>query len=286
MKIKLRFLDPIVVIGLVISIALSTLLVVSGQDSATSMLIGLIITAITLLVDVIARIHQTEEKLLSASILGTSVSDDPFLMSLIQRIVDDYNKIKNHETRTFRSVAKNALTHCRDKIHSLVEGFIEVDVMSEFTFGRCGVNDVKKSLKLLQYATPSYWRTKLGEKYFLANVDAIQRGVEVTRIWLQDDKTLFEFRDIIEQQEKAGIKTLLVSSAGVPKELQEDFDIADDQLVAKLNITKEGDSKSERLSVNPLEVQKARNIFDLLLRYASTPDEYYAKNLINREKSA
>lgn len=279
MRMSLRYLDPIIVIGLIISIALSTVLVVSGQDSVTSMLIGLVVATLSLLVDVIARLHQSEEKLLASSILGSAVVNDPFLMSSVSKIIDDYNSVKNHEARTFQSVAKNSLTECRDKLHSLVEGYILVDVMSPFTFGRCGVNDVKSSLKLVQYATPSYWRTKLGEKYFQANIDAIQRGATVTRIWLQDEKTLTEFRDVIELQEKSGIKSWIVVSTGLPNELLEDFDIADDKLVAKLEITLEGHAKFERISVNPLEVQKARNNFDLLLRYACTPDEFFREKM-------
>ena len=60
---KLRFLDPILVIGTAVSIGVSVILVLLGQDQISSLLIGLVATAITLLIDIIARLDQAEENL-------------------------------------------------------------------------------------------------------------------------------------------------------------------------------------------------------------------------------
>lgn len=67
MSSKLRFLDPIVVIGVVISIALAIILVLMGQDQAISLLVGLSITTITLLIDNISRLKESEAAIIQIS---------------------------------------------------------------------------------------------------------------------------------------------------------------------------------------------------------------------------
>jgi uncharacterized membrane protein len=63
----MRFLDPIVVIGTIVSIALAVILVLIGQDEVLSLLVGLVIACMTLLIDIIARLKGSEEKIINSS---------------------------------------------------------------------------------------------------------------------------------------------------------------------------------------------------------------------------
>jgi hypothetical protein len=63
----MRFLDPIVVIGTIVSIALAVILVLIGQDEVISLLVGLVIACMTLLIDIIARLKGSEEKIINSS---------------------------------------------------------------------------------------------------------------------------------------------------------------------------------------------------------------------------
>jgi len=286
MRSKFRFLDPIIAIGISVSVGTAVILVLIGQDSAISLLSGLVITAITLMIDVIARLRESEERILKTSVLGASIVRDPWLLSTIQQIVDDYLAVKDHRFGTFARGAIQALTDCRDVLHGLVEGHMTVGALSQFTFGRSGINEVRNTMKAVQYANPGYWRTKYGERYFQSNVEAIKRGVKITRIWLQDRETLNNYRDIIEAQEKAGIRVLIALLDEVPRGLHEDYLIADDEVLVKLELTLDGHSKAERISVDPIEVQRALANFDLLLRYVSDPSEFFATRSETETKPA
>ena len=59
-----RWLDPIIVIGLIISIAVGILMVWGGNDTLSGLTVSLLATIVTLLVEIIARIHRAEYSLL------------------------------------------------------------------------------------------------------------------------------------------------------------------------------------------------------------------------------
>ena len=283
MKAKFHFLDPIITIGIIVSIAMAIILVLVGQDSVISILIGLVITTITLIIDVIARLKESEKNILQSSVLGISLANDPGLLFSLQQIVKDYLAVKNHRYKVFSLGATHALEECHNVMHGLVEGHMTVSPLSYFSFGRSGIDQTIDTMKTVQYANPSYWRTKYGEKYFQSNLEAIKRGVKITRIWLQNQGSLDNYRDVIEAQEAAGIRVLVALLDEVPLELHGDYLIADDEMLVKLDLSLDGNSKAESIYIDPIEVQRAINSFDLLLRYVYAPREFFAEKDQNKK---
>ena len=93
----LKWLDPVLLIGLFISIAVATGMIVLGNDTVQSFIVGLLSTIIALLVDIITRIQRTEYSVLEATRLSQIVSDEnisPFLLRVAQhyhnRVYLDY----------------------------------------------------------------------------------------------------------------------------------------------------------------------------------------------------
>lgn len=87
MKNKLKSLDPFLAVGLVFSVALSIFLVLLGQDQITSLIVGLLSTIVTLLIDIIARIKESEDRLRGVILLGEKLAQDSDLLS---RITQNY----------------------------------------------------------------------------------------------------------------------------------------------------------------------------------------------------
>lgn len=280
MKRKYRFLDPIIATGIIFSVAVAMIMVIIGQDSALSLLCGLITTTITLMIDVIARLEESETNILKSSALGTSVSSDPSLLSSIRQIVDDYLAVKSHRYKVFSQEATQTLENCRNVLHGLIEGHMTVNPFSQFTFGRSGIDEIRDSMVTVQYATPSYWRTRHGEKYWQSNLAAMKRGVKITRIWLQNQEVLYNYRDIMELQENAGIQVLVALLDDVPHELHEDYLIADRDMLVKQELTLDGLAKAEITTVDPVEVQRALNNYDLLLRYTCNLKAFFSENTV------
>lgn len=70
-------------------------------------------------------------------------------------------------------------------------------------------------------------------------------------------------------------QVFLVEASEIPCELLEDFAIIDDQMVVRLELTREEEARQERISIDSVEVEKAEKKFDLLLKYARIPSNYY-----------
>lgn len=278
MMSKIRFIDPIIVIGIVISIALAVILVLIGQDQATSLLIGLVVTIITLLVDIIARLRESEARIIQISEFGNSLASDSWLFDILRQIVNDYRVVKTRNYDTYIRRMSAALVECRDVVHSLSEGYLITDVLGQFSLGRRGINNAEKEIIAVQYANPSFWRTLFGEKYLESNEEAIKRGVKIVRIWIQSKEILTEYRDIINAQESKGIQVFIAETHIVPHALLEDFAVMDSQLYIRLELTLDGHSKHERISIDPIEIERAKNNFDVLLRYVRTPSEYFGQS--------
>lgn len=69
-----RWLDPIILIYIV-SITISVGMIILGNDSVQSFIVGLLSTLLTLLVDIIARLQRTEANLLEAAKFSHIISD-------------------------------------------------------------------------------------------------------------------------------------------------------------------------------------------------------------------
>jgi len=275
MSTKFRFLDPIIVIGVVISIALAIILVVIGQDQAISLLIGLAVSIITLLIDIIARLKESETKIIQTSEFGNALASDSWLFDVLRQVVADYQIINTRNYETFVRRMKAGLIECRDLLHSLSEDYLVTDILSGYNSGLSGSNAAQKEIKAVQYALPTYWRSPFGEKYMQSNIEAAKRGVKVTRIWIQNKEILAEYSDIIMAQESAGIQTLIAETTEVPPVLLEDYSITDNQLYIKMELTLDGRARQERISIDPIVVERAESNFKLLFRYARPASEYF-----------
>ncbi|MCP4366853.1 MAG: hypothetical protein GY797_01880 [Deltaproteobacteria bacterium] len=279
MRSKLEFLDPIIVIGVIISVALAVILVLIGQDGATSLLIGLVLTTITLLIDVISRVKETESNIIQASTLETMLTRNPFLLSAVSQIAKDYGVVKKSGFDFFTETAENSLLECRDMLHSLGEGRMIEDIdRTKLTYGSRMISDAQKSVKVVTYANLSFWRTKYGQHILKENIEAVKRGVDFTRIWLQDYNTLVEYQDILKIQRESGLRVLVAFPEDLPSTLLEDYRIMDDKVLVKLELMAEGHAKSQHISIDPTEVNRAAKKFELLLKYAYSFDDDFFKD--------
>src|SRR5207302_351120 len=111
MRTKLRFLEPLLVIGIAFSIGIATLLVIIGQDKAISLLIGLATTTITLVIDLVSRHTESEKRIVQIFSLGDGLiqANDIWLYELTKEIIDDYHTVKKLNFPIFEGKMEAAL---------------------------------------------------------------------------------------------------------------------------------------------------------------------------------
>lgn len=274
----LRSIDPILAVGVTFSIALAVILVLIGKDQVTSLLIGLVVTTITLLVDTLARQKDSEQRIVEAVELGRALSSNPRLFEIIRQITEDYHTVKKLAFDPFSQRAEDALLECREVIHGLVEGRMIAGIGSKYFFGAPSIHTAARSAKAVAYADIAWWRSNPAEDYIVANIEAVKRGVRVVRVWIYGMDTLLRYKDVIERQKHAGIVTYITTPEQVPDGFLEDYMVVDEQVLWKREWTVDGRLRAELISINPLEVDKALSNFEALLRYAKPFDVFFASN--------
>ncbi len=218
-------MDNVLLVGVAFSVLLSTALVLLGVDTASSAIIGLSTTVISLLLDLMVRVSRTERKLIEVSRLSHEAVRDAYLLDAMSSIAEDYHQVvASARYDLFVERARSALSECRDTMHNLVEGYMSLPPLSQFSFGLKGLAEVKLSLKATSYVdAENFWNSVAGTKYFQANVSLIDQGVRITRVFIGDRTTLSRFRPIILRQRRAGIRVLIALANEIPLEACEDY---------------------------------------------------------------
>jgi hypothetical protein len=264
-------------IGVFFSIILSVVLILFGIDRSSSIIIGLCVTIVTLLLDIMARLAKAERRLIKVGQLNYDLTRNADLLARVSAMVDDYLKVAEQGSSSlFSARARYVLTECADGLHNLVEGYMILRPLDEFSFGLKGIPEVRRSIQATSYVdAESFWRSVAGEKYYQANVDLLARDVKITRVFIGDRDTLNRSRSFIARQKDAGIAVLLALVEEIPRELCEDYLIADEVIVTQLQLTREGVARTEKISIDPQEVRQSMNNFNRLVGGAHSYGEFF-----------
>lgn len=83
----MRNIDKFQIVGFILSAVISIVLVIRGQDTVSSVTLGLSLAIITQLFDLQMRNAESEKKILRASLLDYQLFDDQELLTQITQIV-------------------------------------------------------------------------------------------------------------------------------------------------------------------------------------------------------
>lgn len=264
----LKRLDPILVIGTLVSIALTVFLLLAGVETIDGLLIALVSTVITLLVDVLARLGDIEERILRAIALERLLASDEELAIVIRQLVEDYLTAKEWPFELFSRKAHHDLLKCADCLHSLAHGRTTVKPASSFAMGRRAAEMAENSLKAVSAEPLELWRTKNWQRGLRANADAVARGVQVIRVFVQDEETLSQFSDVLHDHLQADVEVFVVSPDELAANLVEGFLVVDDWLSVVFHMSSDGRLTAETVAIDPVGVEEAIDRFTVILRNA------------------
>ena len=269
MKRVIAFIDPLLVIGVLASVILALVLVLIGVDKVDSLLIGLVSTVITLLIDLMARQRDSEQRLSQAIKLGNQLVGDEETLSILSHLTTNYLSVKKGWFDHFRQRADDELNECKNTIQAMANGYLVVEPTGKYVFGKKGVEMATRTVKAVSYEPLELWRTVHWQKSIEVNAKAIERGVTVTRVFVQDQEKLSEYKDVLNAHIEAGANVFVVSPKELDSGVLESYFIVDDKILAEFYFTLDGQLKEERISINPIEVDKAKSEFNYILRNAS-----------------
>ena len=263
-------LDPFLTTGIVVSISLALLLVLLGQDEVNSLIAGLLTTIITILIDLIARLKETERKVLEATKLGDVLSENKELHSTLNQIATNYSAVQNKNFDLFIQKSQDALLECKETLLGLDNGYLTVSPGGKYTYGRKGVASAKKIIKAVAYEDIESWRTEHLKNVVVVSAEAIKRGIEIQRVFIVSNGNFEKSKDVFQSHKDAGVNVFIVSPDDLPStHLLESYLIVDDQVLVNFYYTRDGKQfTGERISSEPVEVDAAVSKFDVILRRA------------------
>lgn len=143
MKEKIKSLDPVLITGILISVFSALILVLLGKDEVNSLIVGLLITTITLGVDVIGRVKESQTNMLQSIKLGKTLEINPELHETISEIVNLYLLSQTIDFELFRQRSKDALLECKDILSGIQRGYMQVEVAGKYSYGKRGAESAK-----------------------------------------------------------------------------------------------------------------------------------------------
>lgn len=268
MKSKLNFLDPTLTIGVLVSIFLSIILVLLGNDEVNSLIVGLTVTLVTLAIDVIGRIKESENRVLQAVKLGTLLDTNGDLHTTISEIVESYLASQKMPLDLFRQRSKDTLLDCKDVLSGIQKGYMNVEVAGKYSYGRKGAESSLSSIKAVAYEDIASWRTEHLKGVVKANAEAVKRGVKVERVFILKKDSVEAAKDVLEIHKNSGVNVHLITPDDLPKtELLESFMIVDDTVLVVFYYTRDGSKfRGEKISIDPVEVDRYCDMYSLIKR--------------------
>lgn len=261
-------LDLVAVIGITVSIVVSVALdltnAATGVESFLACLMGI---TIALLLDANARAERRFR-------LRGMMEATPWLADTLTPIVAATAEIESRYAGTLVGAEAPArYAALADHLEELRRGrivrqrrdnehLLAGTRASKYTV--CAVTNAVAGPPGAQFA---FWTSDIGRQYWQANLDALQRGVRITRIFIYTRMTS-RLRDLIAEQERAGVRVGRLRADGVRAESQLNLALWDDATAWEARLNARGEIVHNIFTLNGQDVARLTAAFQACERAA------------------
>jgi hypothetical protein len=273
-----RFTDPWIVAGIIISILVGVIMVLIGKDEVDSLIVGLLLTILTLMLDIF-RSFKSHEQLLMENF---SLSDDPWLYSKVKDIFSSWKRIKS-EVRDdfFLDKSRDVIEQCTRTISDLSKGRITLNMVDEILVASDLIKRSKKYARAVSHISfDNWWRSEIGQQYLKDNIAMIEKDINIIRIFIIPRSKIEDMRDLIQKQHEEKIQVWIAIEEDQAIELLESYLIVDDKIVTKSQFTLGGRSRGAYVTADENEVRNTIQNFNWLLRNSREAEKVYQFKII------
>ncbi|MGC4795495.1 hypothetical protein ACLQ3H_15380 [Micromonospora saelicesensis] len=263
--------DPVALVGITLSITLSIVLDLSNAASGVeSLLAGLMGITISLLVDSLARAERRFH-------LRTLLDGPPWLVRTTTELAGAIREAAEQHAGTRVAVeAQRRYEQFRLEAEQLADGrIIRRGDEDEDLVGatRACVRRLDGLTNVMPRVSGelSWWRSEIGRRYWEANVEALQRGVQITRVFVYATLT-DDLSALVEKQRAAGARVGLLPLGVVSPHLHVNLTLWDGSSCWEAHMTAHGEIGENQFSVNRTDVARLTRVFDLCANAATFHD--------------
>lgn len=253
------------------------------SDRVYSWLIFLISLSITLHLDSIFLIESANRKQENAdSILNITsrfdwAEDD--LRAISESLLEVYSKPR---LEPFQKIARTELDKARSVLGGLRLGQYSTPITDMLIhFERFDASEKTIYLTNIDHTHIDWWYSEEGRKYWQANLNALDRGVHVERVFIYDTLTPQLDTLICEQatanQNGQRIDVYAVQKDVLPDELRADIAIWDESFTYQVELNSDGKPINNRYSVNDADVAYRMSMYKRIRSQAHKVDSTTGK---------
>ncbi|WP_329101617.1 hypothetical protein OG792_21575 [Micromonospora sp. NBC_01699] len=263
--------DPVALAGIGLSVALSVALDLTGAASGVeSLFAALLGITISLLVDSIARAERRFE-------LRALTTGAPWLTEALASIVTGTREAVDHypDSRV-AAEARRRFDRLRVETEQLRAGRIvrpgrDYEDLIEATRDCTGRLDAMTNVTPWAGGEPDWWGSDIGRHYWTLNLEALARGVRISRIFGYHRLT-DELRELVDEQRRAGVRVGLLPWRSVDRSRNLNLALWDGTSAWEGRMTPHGEIAENVFSVNTDDLDRLYTAYRTCARVATFTD--------------
>ncbi|HET8658760.1 MAG TPA: hypothetical protein VFM55_07150 [Micromonosporaceae bacterium] len=261
-SLKQWALDPVLLIGVAASVAVSVLLYQQSNDAKFGFLVGLGMTVVTIEIQIALgekdrlNCEMLYGKITAAIERGSWLSSD--VRDLLGYMEGAEGRFRNSPVAV---TCKTVISRLVADMAQLSEGRIRLVYLDkEFAVNVTG--EVRHSIRAMtvETAAPGFWLTPIGRQYLRLQAEAVRRGVVIERIFVYQEWSP-ELDTIAREQAEAGIRVYKADGRRLRPDLRTNLAVWDDVCGFETEVNASGDVIAHRLTIVDYEVQELTRRF-------------------------
>ncbi len=252
-----NFLTPSLVVGTFLSLITGFLLLVFDvTDFGMSLTIGLVGTTLAAAVDLIDR-----------SEYAAVFRAPPWLRHEVARLGQAAQGVLAHGVPALDDELQAVVTRAAGDVEMLANGRMERSGPASRHMLGLTVATTRRIAAVTmvneRYGNGSvdWWSSEFGRRYWQANVDALERGVVIDRVFIHE-KLGQGLRDLAEVQRAAGVNVYLLEADQIAPTFRTNAVIWDDTCTWEARLDAYGNVTGNLFSYSPLDVARLHDLVD------------------------
>ena len=263
------------VLGIAITIVVAIVVYfVTDEHLLLEIIVVMLGIAIAMQIETLARIERRVERHDRHSRLMAAAESVPWLPHVLEDIAEAARRVVSHpELRPLTEVAQKELEGARDKLEGLRHGQFRADAADPtILFEETDRAQERMRATFLQRYDLHWWSEPVGRQYWSANVRALERGVEISRVFIYDEWSP-ELEKIVQEQSAAGVEVMVVPREGIPRDCRVAMVVWDDRLTYQGELNSDGETINVLYSVSKADVEAKLGQFQRIVRLAQPAHE-------------
>lgn len=250
--------DPVLVTGIVLSLVLGVLAYfLTNQQFTLGFVVGLLGLILSIQIEQISRLDARASHSDRHSSLMASLEKVSWLLPLVSEIAESAGRVvSDDDLRQLAPIAREKLETCNASLQSLRMGQYRVPAEDvNVLFERTSTATKQILATSVEHVDLSWWRSEVGTNYLSKNREAIERGVEVERIFIYESLS-DDLIEVASQHADAGVTVLMVAKSQLRPEYRIDMIIWDESFAYEIELNSDGVEIANRYTVSPSDITR------------------------------